>query len=135
MSGWRNLVLYDGECGLCDRSVQWLLRHDARGVLSYAPLQGELARQFVDGKSEYDTIVLVERDEAGRVQLSQRSRAAFRILDKLGGGWRVVSWLRLLPAFVTDWGYRLVARNRLRWFGKVDACRIPDLAVRGRFLA
>jgi predicted DCC family thiol-disulfide oxidoreductase YuxK len=132
---WRYLVLYDGECGLCDRSVQWLLRHDRRGVLRYAPLQGETARAFVPAGKPVETIVFVERGDDGQVRLSERSRAAFAILGRIGGPWRVLSWLRVLPAFFTDLFYRFVARNRLRWFGRVDACRLPDPAVRARFLA
>jgi predicted DCC family thiol-disulfide oxidoreductase YuxK len=132
---WRNLVLYDGECGLCDRTVQFLLRHDHRGVLSYAPLQGETARPFVGDKPAVDTMLLVERLDDGSTRISARSRGVFRTLAKLGGIWRVLAWLRVLPAFLTDLGYRLIAANRVRWFGRVDACRVPDPAVRQRFLA
>jgi predicted DCC family thiol-disulfide oxidoreductase YuxK len=136
---WHNLVLYDGECGLCDRTVQWLLRHDRRGVLTYAPLQGETARPFVANvpgdKRELDTLVFVERSDDGAIRVTDRSRGVFRILGTLGGFWRVVSWLRFLPRFLTDLGYRIVAKNRIRWFGRVDACRVPDAAVRQRFLA
>jgi predicted DCC family thiol-disulfide oxidoreductase YuxK len=130
---WRDLVLYDGECGLCDRLVQWLLRHDRKGVLSYAPLQGETARPFVSG--DLDTMVFVERDAGGTTHVYERSRGVFRILQKLGGIWRAVAWLRILPRFVTDAGYRFISRNRLRWFGRADACRVPDASVKARFLA
>lgn len=129
---WRNLVLFDGECGLCDRVVQWLLRHDKNGILTYAPLQGETAKPYVQG---LDTMVFVERQEDGTVKVFARSRGVFRILQKLGGGWRVVAWLRVLPRFLTDAGYRFIARNRIRWFGRVDACRLPDPETRARFLA
>jgi predicted DCC family thiol-disulfide oxidoreductase YuxK len=130
---WRNLVLFDGECGMCDRLVQWLLRHDKRGVLSYAPLQGEAARPFAPADS--DTMVFVERLDDGSTRILRRSRGVFRILHKLGGVWRLLSWLRLLPVFLTDAGYRFVARRRLRWFGRVASCRLPDDATRARFLA
>jgi predicted DCC family thiol-disulfide oxidoreductase YuxK len=129
---WRNLVLYDGECGFCDRLVQWLLRHDRKGILSYAPLQGETAKPFVSG--DVDTMVFVERGDDGATRVYERSRGVFRILRRLGGIWRVISWLRVLPRFVTDAGYRLIARNRIRWFGRVESCRVPDAAVKARFL-
>jgi predicted DCC family thiol-disulfide oxidoreductase YuxK len=134
MEGWRYLVLYDGECGLCDRSVQWLLRHDKQAVLRYAPLQGATARDFVERTDAFDTIVFVEKDDGG-LRVSHRSRAAFRILSRLGGVWRVISWLRILPAALTDLVYRFVAARRIRGFGRVDACRLPDPSVRARFLA
>jgi predicted DCC family thiol-disulfide oxidoreductase YuxK len=135
MEGWRYLVLYDGECGLCDRSVQWLLRHDRQGLLRYAPLQGTTARAFVERTDAYDTIVFVEKGDDGAVRVSRRSRAAFRIFAQLGGVWRVIGWLRFLPAGLTDLVYRFVAARRIRWFGRVDACRLPDPSVRARFLA
>ena len=89
---WRNLVLYDGECGLCDRLVQWLLRHDRDGILSYAALQGETAKPYVTG--DMDTMVFVERGDGGSTRVFERSRGVFRILQKLGGIWRAVAWLR-----------------------------------------
>jgi predicted DCC family thiol-disulfide oxidoreductase YuxK len=132
---WKNLVLYDGECGLCDRTVQFLLRHDHKGVLVYAPLQGETARPFVGDHSAIDTMMLVEKLDDGSTRVSKRSRGVFRTLAKLGGIWRVLSWLRILPAFLSDLGYRFVAHNRIKWFGRVDACRLPSPEVRQRFLA
>lgn len=135
MDEWRNLVLYDGECGLCDRTVQFLLRHDKKGVLRYAPLQGETARPFVGEHPAIDTMMLVERLDDGSTRVSERSRGVFRTLAKLGGFWRVVSWLRILPRLLTDFGYAIVARHRIQWFGRVDACRVPDPATRPRFLA
>jgi predicted DCC family thiol-disulfide oxidoreductase YuxK len=135
VSEWRNLVLYDGECGLCDRTVQFLLRHDKKGVLNYAPLQGETARPFVGAEPALETMLLVERLADGSTRVSARSRGVFRTLAKLGGFWRVVSWLRILPGFLTDLGYRLVARHRIQLFGRVDACRVPDPENRQRFLA
>ena len=81
-----NLVLYDGECGLCDRLVQWLLRHDRRHVLHYAPLQGETARPYVHGPIV--TMIFVETDDA---RIYQRSRGALRILYHLDDIWRVAS--------------------------------------------
>jgi predicted DCC family thiol-disulfide oxidoreductase YuxK len=134
MDDWRYLVLYDGTCGLCDRSVQWLLRHDRKGALRYAPLQGSTARQFVDEREVYDTMMLVERDDDGAPRLFNASRAFFEICRVLGGGWRAASWLRVLPVGLTDSAYHVVARNRYRWFGQVDACRIPSAEVRDRFL-
>ena len=129
----RFLVLYDGECGLCDRTVQWLLKRDRKNVLRYAPLGGETAKRFVKQQGPVDTLVLVEELQ-GQALLFRRSRAMFRILSQLGGIWRVVAWLRFLPQFFTDAGYRLIAHYRIAWFGRIDACRVPDASVRDRFL-
>lgn len=131
---WRHLVLYDGECGLCQRSVAWLVRHDRRARLHYAPLQGDTARPFVGEAAHFDTIVLLERAGDGGVRRYERSRAALRLAFLVGGVWRALSWLRLLPAWLTDLPYRLVARHRLRLFGRADACAVPPAAARGHFL-
>jgi predicted DCC family thiol-disulfide oxidoreductase YuxK len=137
--GARAIVLYDGLCGLCDRSVQWLLQHDRRGELLFAPLQGETARPYLEaargsGGTDLDTMVLVERDESGDESISVRSRAWFRIVRRLGLPWSLLGALRALPLPVAEALYRFVSRNRTRWFGKRDACRVPDAPTRRRFL-
>jgi predicted DCC family thiol-disulfide oxidoreductase YuxK len=134
MDGWRDLVLYDGECGLCDRSVDWLLRHDRRGVLTFAPLQGQTARPFAGEPLRLDTMLFVERRPDGGTRVYDRSAAAFRILRRLGGPWHLVGALSLLPRAVTDRLYAFVASRRHRWFGRRASCRVPDASVRARFL-
>jgi predicted DCC family thiol-disulfide oxidoreductase YuxK len=131
------LVLYDGVCGLCDRSVQWLLTHDPGGALHFAPLQGETATalraRLPEIPSEVETIVFVERAEGGeRVYL--RSRAAFRIARYLAGPFRMLAWLGVFPRVLTDLAYRLVARVRYRIWGQLEQCRVPLPGERARFL-
>lgn len=138
-AGARAIVLYDGHCGLCDRSVQWLLKHDRRGELLFAPLQGETARAYLDAARAVDgggldTMVLVERDERGDETISVRSQAALRIVRRLGPPWSLLGAARILPRFAAEALYRWVSRNRARWFGTLDACRVPDEATRRRFL-
>jgi predicted DCC family thiol-disulfide oxidoreductase YuxK len=126
-------MLYDGECGLCDRSVQWILRHDPDGLFRFAPLQGETAARLrglhPEIPDELSTVVLVER---GRVHL--RSRAFMVAARHFPYPWKVLSWLRVVPAVLADVLYRLIARLRYRIWGKVDACRVPSPAERERFL-
>ena len=131
------LVLFDGVCGLCDRTVQWLLDRDPSGKLSFAPLQGEAAAtlraRHPSIPVELETVVYVERvGDTERVYL--RSRAVFAMLAVIGGPWRVVSWFAVLPAFLTDLLYWPVAATRYRIFGKRDACRLPRPEERARFL-
>lgn len=130
------IVLYDGECGLCDRSVQWLLDHDRRGVLFYSPLQGETAADILSRNpipEGLDSIIFVRKNNDTE-QLYWYSSAAIEITKELSWPWRFLSFFRFVPRFVRDWFYRLVARNRLRFFGKADACRLPSLQVQQRFL-
>lgn len=131
------LILYDGLCGLCDRSVQWILDHDPQGVISFAPLQGPTAGALRDQHpeipQELSSMVLV-RTEGGSRQILLRSRAVFAVLAELGGPWAALSWLRVLPAALTDLGYRVVAALRYRIWGRLDACRLPQPNERARFL-
>lgn len=127
------LVLYDGTCGFCDTSVQWILRHDAAGTFRFAPLQGETAREVKarhpEMPEDLDSIVLVDGEH-----VSWRSEAIFRICARLDGAWKVLAWLRWLPRALTDLGYRIFASHRYRWFGRVDSCRVPAPGQRARFL-
>jgi predicted DCC family thiol-disulfide oxidoreductase YuxK len=138
------LVLYDGSCGLCDRTVQWLLRIDRRGRLSFAPLQGTTAGGvFAHHRREatLESIVFVPRPEGDPAESSPaatpllvRSRAILAILRALGGPWSLVAALGgLLPAALLDVLYDAVARRRYRWFGRRDACRLPAPGERSRF--
>lgn len=131
------VVLYDGECGLCDRSVQWILDHDPQGRFSFAPLQGPTAAALRVAHpqipQELSTMVLVRTDGGSR-QVQLRSRAVLSILGEIGGLWGVLGWLRVLPAALTDLGYRAVAALRYRLWGRLDACRLPQPHERARFL-
>jgi predicted DCC family thiol-disulfide oxidoreductase YuxK len=127
------IVLYDGTCGLCHKSVKWILRHEADHEIQFAPLQGptaaELRAKHPEIPENVDTVVLVED---GRPRL--RSKAFFYIARHLRGPWRFMYKLRWLPAFLLDLGYRFVAAIRYRIWGRVDACELPSPEQRARFL-
>lgn len=128
------LFLYDGVCGLCDRSVKLLLRIDReREAFHYAPLQGETAallrQRHRDIPTELDSVVFVD---AGRVWL--RSRAFVRAARYMPMPWRLLRALAIIPWPLADLVYRAVARVRYRVFGRFDSCQLPDPAERARFL-
>lgn len=79
-------------------------------------------------------MVLVERPGAAGERVRVRARAVLEILIALGGGWRLLAPLRLLPCVLLDPAYRYLARRRARWFGVLDACRVPTEPERARFL-
>ena len=130
----RPIVLYDGTCGLCSKSVQWILRHEADHELVFAPLQGETAAALRTRHptipATLDSVVLV--DEADRVWL--RSKTFLRVAKHLRAPWRIGYHVRWLPAFVLDLGYRVIARLRYRIWGRADICDIPSPEHRDRFL-
>lgn len=117
------VVLYDGVCGLCQRTVKFLLARD-RNQLYYAPLQGETAAALRAEHPEIphtlDSVVLVDN---GRVHL--RSKAFLHGAKYLTRPWRWAYHFRWLPAVVLDLGYRLIARIRYRVWGKLDSCTRP----------
>jgi predicted DCC family thiol-disulfide oxidoreductase YuxK len=124
------IVFFDGVCGLCNRFVDFLFRRDRAGHFRVSPLQGQTAARYLGDREGLPSVVLWE---AGRVY--EKSAAVLRILWSLGGGWRCTAPLWIVPSPLRDLVYDWVARNRYRWFGKRDGCRVPTAAERERFLA
>lgn len=135
----KTVVFFDGVCGMCNRLVRFLMQADRTGTLLYAALQSDLARERVlphgVDPGELDTFVLLTDYGTERERVHLRSQAAFELFRVLGGIYTPLSWLRILPVFLTDLGYRLVARFRYRLFGKYDACPIPTPEERAKILA
>lgn len=127
------LVLYDGTCGLCARSVRWILRHESDHELKFAPIQGEttdaLRGKYPNIPQTVDSVILIE---GGRAHL--RSKALLYLGKHLRAPWRWLYAFRWLPGFVLNGIYRIVAALRYRLFGRVDACELPSPENRARFL-
>ena len=139
MPGANPIMFYDGVCGLCNRLVQFLLKHDKNGRLRFASLQSDFAakvlgRHGIDPK-DLDTVnVVVNYDEPDE-RVLQRSDAVLRAGRELGGFWGPSSSIaRIVPRALRDLTYRFVAQNRYRVFGKYDTCMLPDPNQRSRFL-
>ena len=133
------VLLYDGLCGFCDRTVRFILARDPGGSLRFASLQGEFAARMMQQRPdlrEIDSLILLDvatnGDAAG---VSVRSDAVLGIARYLGGPWRVASVLKVLPKALRDLGYDLFARHRYGMFGRYDACAIPTAEQRSRFFA
>ena len=127
------IVLYDGSCGLCHKSVQWLLRHERDHALRFAPLQGETAarlrERFPAIPETLETVVLVDGEHA-----RLRSKAFLYAAQHLRAPWRWAHAVRWLPGFALDLGYRLIARIRYRVWGRAELCDLPSPEHRARFL-
>ena len=124
------IVFFDGVCGLCNRAVNVLLRHDEDAYFKVAPLQGSTARALLGNLPEkVDSIVLWEE---GSVYI--KSDAALRIASRLTGWPRLLLSARILPRYFRDKVYDLIARKRYHWFGKKETCRVPTEQERLRFL-
>jgi predicted DCC family thiol-disulfide oxidoreductase YuxK len=133
------IILYDGVCGLCNRLVQFLLKHDRQGRLRFASLQSDFAakvlqRHGIDPK-DLDTLHVVENYEQPGERVLQRSNAILRAGRELGGFWKIsATAAQVIPRVLRDLVYRFVAQNRYRVFGKYDTCMLPEPNQRSRFL-
>ncbi|MFB6355407.1 MAG: thiol-disulfide oxidoreductase DCC family protein [bacterium] len=129
-----DVVFYDGHCALCNGTVKFILNWDKGGQFTYAPLQGDLAGKHLNIDNEDLSSVIYRRERNGSVDVYRRSDAIFEILKELGGIWRILAVLQLIPRFIRDAFYNLIARYRYRVFGQYDECPLPDPEVRDRFL-
>lgn len=128
------VIVFDGHCLLCSRSVRFVLRHDRGGRFRLAAQQGAtgqaLLRRHGLDPADPPSFLLVAQGQ-GYVD----SDALLRVLSGLGGPWRMAAaLLRVVPRPLRDAAYRLVARNRLRWFGRAEQCLLPTPETRARFL-
>lgn len=132
-----HLLFYDGECGLCDHAVQFVLKADKEKRFCFAPLQGATASKVLESLSptykKRDSLILIENfNTPSQSRIMIRSQGAFRILWLLGGAWRLLGWLSFLPSFLFDPFYRWVARCRHHFFK--TSCPAPTQETRERFL-
>lgn len=126
------VVLFDGPCILCQRSVRFLLRHEREPRLSFASLQSGTAQQLLEKyplPSGTDAMVLIEEG-----QLSIGSEAALRLCRYLKAPWRWLGVFRHLPGWLHQPVYRWIARHRYAWFGRDESCPLPDPEQADRFL-
>lgn len=130
------VMLYDGVCGFCNKSVQMILDHDRVGTMRFAALQSDYGKAIIERHAELrgvDSVVFVDSSE-GVERVFVRSDAALRIASYLGGVWKIFLAAKILPKPLRDYFYDLFARNRYKLFGKYDACMLPPVEVRSRFL-
>jgi predicted DCC family thiol-disulfide oxidoreductase YuxK len=133
----QHLVFYDGECGLCDKVVQWLLKCDKEKIFAFAPLQGKTAQRLLIHLPEIyrgeDSLVLIENYQSTNPTYYVLGKGALRILWLLGKWKAIPGTLSFLPGWMVNWGYKIVAKNRHLFFSR-EACRIPTNADKSRFL-
>ena len=127
------IILFDGICNLCQGSVQFVLKHDKKRQFLFASLQStiatELIRSFQNTSPRTDSFVLVENGK-----MYMRSTAALRVCRRLNGWLPLLYGLIIIPRFIRDVVYDLVARNRYKWFGKLNECWVPTPELSARFL-
>ena len=131
------VLLYDGVCGFCNKTVQLLLDVDKRKTLRFAALQSGFGGQVLARHAELanvDSVIYVEGAGTENERVFVRSVAALHIASYLGGFWKIFLAAYIIPRPLRDAAYDLIARYRYRFFGKHDACMLPAPEVRARFL-
>jgi len=121
------ILFYDGECGVCNRLVRWILDRDKTHQFRFAPLQGDTAKQLIPFRVNLDTVVLAER---GAFHI--KSGAILRAMGHLPLPWPVLSVFRLVPRFIRDWCYDTFAKRRHQFVN--SQCRLLTPEERPLFL-
>lgn len=140
------VVLFDGTCNFCDRSVQFVLDHERDHDLKFAAIQSEAAREMLTRALGEDRATALVRDLTGTDgdptsvlfvegdKAYTHSSAAIQIAKHLRWPWRWSAAMVVVPRFIRDACYRWFARHRYAWFGKTETCRVPTPELRARFL-
>ncbi len=127
------IILFDGDCALCDRMVRFVVAHDPARRFEFAPLRSEIAVRLLTPRGlSPDTIRSVVLLHAGLVRV--KSDAALGIVALLPAPWRWLGAFRLVPRPLRDWVYDRIARNRHRWFGRAQTCSTPSAELASRLL-
>ncbi len=133
MNSGQHIILFDGVCNLCNKGVQFIIKRDKKNNFKFASLQSAtgqilLQKHQINTKS-MDTFVYIEEDKA-----FIKSTAALKIAKNLKYGWPLLYVFIVVPAYLRNLVYDIVAKNRYRWFGKKNSCMIPSRELKAKFL-
>jgi predicted DCC family thiol-disulfide oxidoreductase YuxK len=127
------LILFDGVCNFCNSSINFIIKRDKKNYFKFSPHQSEYSKNILllnNLKSEnFESIILYENNK-----LYQKSTAALRIAKHLSGLWKLSYVFIIIPPFIRNFAYDIIAKNRYKWFGKREECMIPDAKMREKFL-
>jgi len=128
----KQVVLFDGVCNFCNGAINFTIDHDPKTKFVFAPIQSEYgleAKKKFSLPENVDSIILIKNGKA-----HIKSTAALLIARQLSGLWPLMYLFIIIPPFIRNFFYDLIARNRYKWFGKSDSCRIPTPELKQRFL-
>ena len=127
------IILFDGVCNFCNGAVNFAIKRDKNKIFKFAPLQSEIGRtlikQFNLPENDMRSFLLIENGK-----LYNKSTAALRVCRHLKGLWPLCYGLMIVPAFIRNAAYDLIAKNRYKWFGQKEECMVPAPDVKARFL-
>lgn len=132
---YNNVILFDGVCNLCNSSINFVLDRDKKKKFIFASLQSNAGKELLEFHhiqqlEHYDSILLIKDHK-----IYKKSSAALEIAKGLSGGWKFFYVFKIIPRFIRDIFYDLIAKNRYRLFGKSDTCRVPEPEIKSRFIS
>lgn len=130
----KKIIIFDGVCNLCDKTVQFIIKHDKHDVFRFVALQSDLGKEIINyigiDTSKTDSIILYEPGHA----YYYKAEAAIKIAKELGNIFSLLNIFSILPKWLSNKVYDFVARNRYKWYGKKDECMIPTPEMKAKFL-
>ena len=128
----KNIILFDGVCNLCNGAVNFIIDRDQEGIFNFASLQSEFGQEVLAHyqlpTDDYDSFIFLKKGK-----LLTRSSAALEVAKMLKG-WSWLYGFVIVPRFIRDAVYKLIANNRYKMFGKQDSCRLPTPELKSRFI-
>lgn len=128
------IILFDGVCNLCNSSVNFIIDHDRDNLFKFASLQSDagqkLLKKFELNTNEFNSIIFVDNGK-----YFNESSAVLRIVKNFPGLWKALYAFIIVPPFIRDFIYNIIADNRYKWFGKKESCRIPTPDLKSKFLS
>jgi len=127
------IILFDGICNLCNASVQYVIRHDSKQIFRFASLQSRFGQEILSNNNlpvnDFNSFVLFDNNK-----VFTRSTAALKVARKLNGFIKLLYAFIIIPKFIRDAIYNIIAKNRYKWFGKKNECMIPTAELKSLFL-
>ena len=127
------IIFFDGYCNLCNGFVNFIIRLDKKNKIFFAPLNGKKAEQTLS-KKEINSVLPDSVIFYCNNVTSFKSKAVIDIFISLGGFYKLVVILKVIPSFILNFLYDTIAKNRYSWFGKRESCIVPDKKVISKFL-
>lgn len=127
------IILFDGVCNLCNRSVNFIISKDSKDIFRFATLQSDIGMSLMSqhgiNTTKTDSVILIDTNE-----YHERSSAILQIVKNLSGGYALLYFFIIVPKCIRDWGYDYIAKNRYKWYGKKDSCMVPTPELVSKFL-
>ena len=131
----KKIILFDGVCNLCEKSVQFIIKRDKNDVFRFVAIQSDLGREIIQkigiDTTKIDSIILYEPN----VAYYYKAEAALKIAKNLSGFYSLLAIFNFIPNNIKNSIYDYIAKNRYKWYGKKETCMIPTKALQAKFLA